>query len=229
MSEDKTPIDGECIHRGFEGIQALPTDGHGIEIASTNDSATFRPMAKTDFWQKTYYEPVLVADNAPYLYHVIQPGGRRWTMGTQFALVAESNFDQAGLFLRVDTDHWIKAGIEFVDDRPRLSCVVTNGYSDWSTQVVNTKTAGNHSSIRCKLRLHGCADASFVVEAWMDDAEKWEFVRIAHLDAVNSSTELKVGVYAACPTDQKGGCKAVFDSLHIHWGSSFDHKATVDG
>jgi regulation of enolase protein 1 (concanavalin A-like superfamily) len=26
-----------------------------------------------------------------------------------------------------DENHWLKAGIEIIDDLPRLSCVVTNG------------------------------------------------------------------------------------------------------
>ena len=35
----------------------------------------------------------------------------------------------------VDENNWVKAGIEYTDGMPRLSCVVTNsGYSDWSTQ-----------------------------------------------------------------------------------------------
>jgi regulation of enolase protein 1 (concanavalin A-like superfamily) len=31
-----------------------------------------------------------------------------------------------------DEKHWIKAGIEIIDDIPRLSCVVTNENSDLS-------------------------------------------------------------------------------------------------
>jgi len=45
-----------------------------------------------------------------------------------------TQFDQAGICIRLDSEHWLKTGIEVVDEKPRLSCVVTNGYSDWSTQ-----------------------------------------------------------------------------------------------
>ena len=44
-----------------------------------------------------------------------------------------AQYDQAGLMLRVDAAHWIKAGLE-LDGRLWLSVVVTNGVSDWSQQ-----------------------------------------------------------------------------------------------
>ena len=55
-------------------------------------------------------------------------------MEVTFELTPVRQFDQGGLFVRFDKEHWIKAGIEVVDGTPRLSCVVTNGHSDWSTQ-----------------------------------------------------------------------------------------------
>ena len=48
-------------------------------------------------------------------------------MEVTFELTPARQFDQGGLFVRVDDEHWIKAGIEVVDGKPRLSCVVTNG------------------------------------------------------------------------------------------------------
>ena len=61
------------------------------------------------------------------------PANTELTMEVLFELHAVSQFDQAGLIVYVDEDHWLKAGIEVVDGIPRLSCVVTNNYSDWST------------------------------------------------------------------------------------------------
>ena len=40
-------------------------------------------------------------------------------------------FDQAGLMLRADKENYIKAGIEFVDGKFNISCVVTHHTSDW--------------------------------------------------------------------------------------------------
>jgi regulation of enolase protein 1 (concanavalin A-like superfamily) len=41
-------------------------------------------------------------------------------------------YDQAGLMLRHDSGHWVKAGIEFTDDLMHFCVVVTNQWSDWS-------------------------------------------------------------------------------------------------
>ena len=54
---------------------------------------------------------------------------------TSFTLDPRRQFDQAGLVVRLDSEHWVKTGIEVVDGVPRLSCVVCNVYADWSTQV----------------------------------------------------------------------------------------------
>src|SRR5260370_34389461 len=40
-------------------------------------------------------------------------------------------YDQAGLMLRADERVWLKCGVEYYDGRPRLSTVVTVGYSSW--------------------------------------------------------------------------------------------------
>jgi len=56
------------------------------------------------------------------------------TIETAMTLNPKKQFDQGGIAVRIDSEHWIKAGIEFVDGSPRLSCVVTNVFSDWSTQ-----------------------------------------------------------------------------------------------
>ncbi len=48
------------------------------------------------------------------------------TITTAFTLQPRAQFDQAGVIILVDNDIWVKAGIEYVDGAPRLSCVVTN-------------------------------------------------------------------------------------------------------
>ena len=55
------------------------------------------------------------------------------TMEVCFQIDAKSQFDQAGLMIYFDEKHWLKTGIEVVDNKPKLGCVVTNEASDWST------------------------------------------------------------------------------------------------
>lgn len=73
------------------------------------------------------------------------------SLSLAFTLSPRAQFDQAGAMVLVDESCWVKAGIEFCDAQPRLSCVVTNeGYSDWSTQA----WPWDGTSVSLRLRLH---------------------------------------------------------------------------
>lgn len=209
-----------------------------------------KPPPQRDFWRKTYYRPVLIKDDAPFLYCTLQRD-TYYTVTTSFRLCAASQYDQAGLMVRLDYDHWLKTGIELVDRKPLLSCVVTNEYSDWSTQSFPCNTTTTTCSLSsskdvvgisvpdCRLRLH-CRGTNFVVEAFLD--QNWRLIRIAHLCADQgcrpdplgkypvlnganpSPSEMWVGLFAACPVAQQG-CSVTFTDFEIRIGSDFDHKA----
>ena len=78
--------------------------------------------------------------------------------------------------IAVDENAWVKAGIEYTDGAPRLSCVVTNdgGFSDWSTQPwVNWDDVAGATSIRVrvsKLRPGSAQGPALVFETapWVD-------------------------------------------------------------
>lgn len=106
----------------------------------------------SDFWQHTYYTPILVKDKGPLcvvdvpLNLIIE---REITMETRLRINPLSQFDQGGLFVRYSSQCWMKAGIEYCDRTVRLSAVVTNGgFSDWSTQILahTKRTADSNSS-----------------------------------------------------------------------------------
>lgn len=203
-------------------------------VDDSTKSLTITPPAKKDYWRKTYYEPILVKDDGPFLYSVL-PSNQHYTIETAFDLTAVQQFDQAGIMIRLGPEHWLKTGIEVVDQQPRLSCVVTNGYSDWSTQSWSNYTIENNSGddgirvhVNCQIRVH-CRGDSFVVEASLPDSSKsgeprWQFIRIAHLDTVAEKDDLMVGVFAASPEDQQGG-QVVFRQFSAKEGSQFDHNA----
>lgn len=204
--------------------------------------------AKKDFWRKTYYSPLLVKDDGPCLFATIHLSNNKAYMATTtFTMTPPpsgnsfTQFDQAGLMIRLDSDHWLKTGIEVVDGIPRLSCVVTNGYSDWSTQRYWKETPN-----QVKLRTHILPNHSIVVEAWEESIQNWTFIRIAHLH-LNSNCHpdplekdpivqnawtgksapdghMYVGVFAACPEDQKG-TTVTFHDFQVVEGSTFKHNA----
>jgi regulation of enolase protein 1 (concanavalin A-like superfamily) len=208
------------------------------KISDDKSKLDLSPDAKRDFWRKTYYQPLLVKDDAPFLYRSISMTNLPITVETSFSLSAKSQFDQAGVLIRLDFEHWLKTGIEVVDKNPRLSCVVTNGCSNWSTQKV--------SKTEMKIRVHVLPQqgGSIVVEAAPLDKDQWDFICIAHLnkemnhDMMNDALEVKnafqgegaagdsimVGVFAACPVDQNG-MVATFHDFSITEGSAFVHDA----
>ena len=92
---------------------------------------------ETDFWRTTHYG--FVRDNG----HFAHTGA----MAVRFRGDFAAQYDQAGLMLRIDAEHWIKAGLE-LDGRLWLSVVVTNGVSDWSQQPAPEPDADGWWSIR---------------------------------------------------------------------------------
>jgi uncharacterized protein len=57
-------------------------------------------------------------------------------MEVEFTASFSSQFDQAGIFVRVSPQRWVKAGVEFTDQRPHVGAVVTDERSDWSLSPV---------------------------------------------------------------------------------------------
>jgi uncharacterized protein len=57
-------------------------------------------------------------------------------MEVEFTAAFSSQFDQAGIFVLVSPQLWVKAGVEFTDGRPHVGAVVTNDRSDWSLSPV---------------------------------------------------------------------------------------------
>ena len=91
----------------------------------------------TDFWRVTHYG--FTRDSG----HFLDTGA----LGLRFRGDFAHQYDQAGLMLRLDAEHWIKAGLE-LDGELWLSVVVTNGVSDWSQQPAPPPDADGFWSIR---------------------------------------------------------------------------------
>ena len=187
--------------------------GGNFEVTKNGSELRLFAPAKKDFWSKTFYTPLLIKSDAVALVCPVDIG-IEVTIKVDFEYTPKSQFDQAGLLVYIDQNHWMKCGIEYCDGNPRLSVVVCNNFSDWSTQPWN-----GHS---VSLKVHKVNQSdSLVVEAASLGSTDFQFVRIAHLstkisanDSTQPSLPWQVGPYAACPIAQRG-CEAVFSNFFI--------------
>jgi len=193
-------------HNG-EPLHSVQHHGLGLEIT---------PTPRLDYWSRTFYEPLLVKTDAQVLLTPVAADTEA-TLTTAFTLAPRAQFDQAGIMILVDNSTWVKAGIEYTDGVPRLSCVVTNeGFSDWSTQKWRDwDPQANVTSIRIRVSklLPGDAQGpALVFEAapWKrrtykrtSDADApWFQVRIASLRSANKPW--RMGFFAISPIEAAG-------------------------
>ncbi|MFK4638089.1 hypothetical protein ABIA52_000978 [Paenarthrobacter histidinolovorans] len=81
----------------------------------------------SDAWRVTSYGFVHDTEHA-----LLAPLPLDSAMEVEFTAAFSQQFDQAGIFVRVSADHWVKAGVEFADGAAQLGAVVTDRFSDWS-------------------------------------------------------------------------------------------------
>ncbi len=151
----------------------------------------------TDFWRTTHYG--FVRDNGHVYYTMI---GGDFIATAKIVGNYRDLYDQAGLMVRIDAEHWIKTGIEFVHGMQYVSAVVTNEFSDWSVAPL----AQNPPAIW--LRLIRKAEA---VEVFYSlDGADYTLLRIAYL---LPSDQAMVGVMCAAPDG--AGFDVVFEAFDV--------------
>jgi regulation of enolase protein 1 (concanavalin A-like superfamily) len=202
------------LHETFDGPEmhpALRWTHPPVTRQVHNGYLLVEPGAKTDYWQRTHYG--FSADNGPFL---SMPVAGDVVISTYVRFHPRHQYDQAGLMVRVDSQHWIKTSVEYEPDEPdRLGAVVTNrGYSDWSTQAFP-------EGVRAvALRIRRTGD-DYIVDCVLSDDEHppaptddlhWTQIRMAHLLNPTSGPIL-CGLYACSPTG--GGYRAEFAYLRI--------------
>lgn len=149
------------------------------------DGDTIRVTADagSDFWRKTHYG--FIRDNGHVLYTTVAGD---FEVTVKVAGGYHELYDQAGLMVRVDAEHWIKTGIEYVHGVQYVSAVVTNDFSDWAVAPLPQ----NPPAIW--LRLVRKAEA---VEIFYSlDGAAYTLLRIAYL---LPSAEAMAGVMCAAP------------------------------
>jgi regulation of enolase protein 1 (concanavalin A-like superfamily) len=151
----------------------------------------------TDFWRATYTGTV--SDNGHFLFRPMQ-GGFKITARIQGDYL--SRYDQAGIMVRQNPEHWMKCGTEFFAKRRTASIVVTHDYSDWSFGPNPTETGAVWWRVE---RRKNSLDISLSA-----DGDRFQLTRSCYF-APESPAD--VGLYCCSPTGQ--GFTATFDQLQI--------------
>ena len=151
-------------------------------------ASTVQTQPGTDLWQRTYYG--FQNDNAPVLQMETEETFFSFTVRTEFD--SKHRFDQCGVAIYLDSENWLKASIEYENDRiQRLGSVVTNqGYSDWATTDI--PAAVKSMWYRLSRR-----ESDFCIEC-SEDGEVFRQMRICHLTAAGTG-KITFGVYACSP------------------------------
>lgn len=151
-------------------------------------SVTTQPH--TDLWQKTYYH--FVNDNAPMLLMDTEEDYFSFTVKVDVT-DSHQRFDQAGIVVYLDSENWLKASIEYENQSfQHLGSVVTNqGFSDWATVQIPTKTQSMYYRLSRRKQ-------DFRIENSLDGIN-FQQMRICHLNQANGSISL--GIYACSPED----------------------------
>lgn len=171
-------------------------------FAATADTLTVETDPHTDLWQRTYYH--FRNDNAPVFQTSTEEKFFSFAVKTDFS-DARHRFDQCGIVVYLDSENWLKASVEYENDRfGHLGSVVTNhGYSDWAT----TEIAADIRTMWYRLSRRG---DDFRIEC-SSDGKSWKQMRVCHL--LEGGGGISFGIYACSPEDSS--FKAVFSDMQI--------------
>ncbi|MDW9379651.1 DUF1349 domain-containing protein [Chryseobacterium sp. JV558] len=162
-----------------------------------NNSLSMFVTPQSDYWRVSHYG--FTVDDAPFYYTTY---GGEFEAKVKITGNYKARFDQMGLMLRTDKEHYIKAGVEFVDGKYNLSTVVTHNKSDWS--VITLEKTPPAVWIKAVRRL----DAVEIFYSF--DDKNYIMMRNAPLQ---DNTPVMVGLMAACPDGQ--GFNAVFENFKV--------------
>ena len=155
----------------------------------------------TDLWQRTYYH--FRNDNAPVLQLETSEKYFSFVVKTEFE--SKHRFDQCGVVVYLDSDNWLKASIEYENEKfQHLGSVVTNnGYSDWATTEIDS----NIKSMWYRLSRR---EDDYCIEC-SKDGITFKQMRICHM--WNGNDVIRFGVYACSPEDSS--FKSIFTCMAI--------------
>ena len=156
----------------------------------------------TDLWQRTYYH--FRNDNAPAFQMETDEQYFSFVVKTDFAESCH-RFDQCGIVMYLDSENWLKASVEYENERyQHLGSVVTNdGYSDWATTALD-------ASVQSMWYRFSRREDDYCIENSIDGVS-FSQMRICHMRQGNGA--IRFGIYACSPEDSS--FKAVFTNMAL--------------
>ena len=153
--------------------------------------------ARTDFWRETHYG--FIRDSGHfYGCEVIGAFSAQLRVKARYKAL----YDQAGIMVRLDEAHWIKAGVEWSDEAPRLGSVLTLGQSDWATGPLD----GDPSDFWLRVTV---ATGVIQIQA-SHDKRRWPLLRLA---PVPRASVYRVG--PMCCTPERAGLEVEFSEFTV--------------
>ena len=155
----------------------------------------------TDLWQRTYYH--FRNDNAPVLQMETEEKFFSFTVKTEFQ--SHHRFDQCGIVMYLDSENWLKASVEYENDKfGHLGSVVTNnGYSDWATTEID-------ASIKSMWYRLSRREGDYLIEC-SPDGVIFKQMRVCHL--WQGSGKIRFGIYACSP--EESSFKSTFTNMQM--------------
>ena len=153
--------------------------------------------AATDFWRETHYG--FIRDSGHFLGVATASA---FTAEVRVRAKYDTLYDQAGIMVRLDERRWVKAGIELSDGRAMLSCVLTDGRSDWAT--------GPYEGDARDFRMRATVANGVLRLQVSPDGKTWPLVRLAPFPVAEA---YRVG--PMCCTPERAGLKAQFSDFHL--------------
>ena len=154
-------------------------------VAFEGEAMIVDAAPESDLWRNTSYGFV---HNSAHALLIDFPNNS--SVEISFILNLKGQFDQAGVLVRADDEHWTKAGIEFAEGALQIGAVVTSINSDWSTWPQD-----EWSGKEVTIRVSRSGDA-LTIRAKAIDEKGWQLVRVAPIDP---SLDWKAGPHLACP------------------------------
>jgi uncharacterized protein len=151
----------------------------------------------TDFWRETHYG--FIRESGHFLGF---PAGGAFTAELRVQGDFRTLYDQAGIMVRLDAHHWVKAGIELSDGRAMLASVLTRGQSDWATAPYEHDA--NDFWVRATV-----ADGVLRLQI-SADGKSWPLMRLAPFPKASSYL---VGPMACTP--ERAGLEVVFSKFSL--------------